>query len=256
MPLPAQRSGKKPRSSVPVKSHRTRPVREIVAPSSNALSLPDLLANVSTQIWDGVQIQSFVASSVERILDHRAVPRSELQPPVMDIAVPAIEAMRYCQFRSELSGLIAVSMDRRHAHLAHPAFVDILRQVTRDELSMLALFPVANEVIATGHLHLVSKSGKAEVLQRNILPAAFARACQSRSSIATYVDNLQRLSLIHTPSNLTIKEHKPYEALLAQPFCEPLMLLASRTKRVRLERGVLGLSDLGQAFRAICLDQV
>lgn len=144
-----------------------RPARmehERAVPFANKVKAPtgigELVRHASDEVWDLSHIQSYLARTVERILEHRLVPKTAVQPPRMEIAVPAIEAMRYCRLRNELSALIATSMDRRTVHRAHPAFVDVLKQLTRDELALLALFPSDQQVIPSGHLHAVSKSGE------------------------------------------------------------------------------------------------
>ncbi|MEO0883495.1 MAG: DUF4393 domain-containing protein [Pseudomonadota bacterium] len=211
------------------------------------------MRTVASEMWDAATIQAFVAKTVDAILKRRAVPFENVQTPRLDIAVPAFEAMRYCHLRNEIAALIAASMDNRSANDLHPSFVEILRQLTSDEVALLGTMPVGEGVVAMGHIHETLGQGRTRIIHRNVIPPRHARACQTRACIPAYIDNLLRLKLLDVPPGLEIGESAPYQAILCNKFCEPLFKGRGRQGTYRLERSLVSVTDLGQRFRLACL---
>ena len=71
-----------------------------------------------------------------------------MPPPY--IAVPAVEALRYTAEEPALCEmylhLLATAMDSRTVPLAHPAFAEIIRQLTPDEARIINLFAQFNSL--------------------------------------------------------------------------------------------------------------
>jgi len=224
------------------------------AQSEPKYELASVLNARAAEVWSLRQIQDFLAIRVDAILESRSVPRTKIHPPRMDVAVPALEAMRYCPLRDEIAAILAASMDGRSSQAVHPSFIEILRQVTRDELAILMTMPVQGDVIAMGHVHKILARGRTRLLHRNVLPSRFAKICDVPGSIPVYVDNLLRLELIAVPTGLSINEQAPYEALLKNDFCRRCFDERPRAARHRLEKSLLAVTDLGDRFRQACLN--
>ncbi len=146
------------------------------------------------------QVQAYIVGTVEEILERRQVPKHRVCSPSLEITIPAIEAMRYSPLRHEIAGLIATTMDADHAHEAHPSFLSILRQLTEDEVRILAALPSNGRLLPLANLWINLPGDRTECVQRNIAPAALARLCSVKSRIPQYIDNLMRLQLIHEPN--------------------------------------------------------
>ncbi|MCG8333899.1 MAG: DUF4393 domain-containing protein, partial [Proteobacteria bacterium] len=84
-------------------------------------------------VWSWEQIEGFVSKTVEEKLQNRKVPKERITTPDPDVAVPALEALRYSKLRENFALLLATSMDSSVAEAAHPSFVEILKQLTSDE---------------------------------------------------------------------------------------------------------------------------
>ena len=222
-------------------------------PRKKQPSLPTTLSDISGQIWDMSKVQSFTVATVEEILDRRKVPKHRVCTPSMEITIPAIEAMRYSPLRREIAGLIASTMDRDNADQAHPAFLNLLGQLTTDEIAILGAFPGDGRLLPMAHLWLMQNGEYTEVLHRNIVPAALARLCKVKSRLPLYIDNLIRLQLLHEPKDVKIRDARPYSGLLRQPFCQSLMSANSVRRNSSLEKRVLSLTATGEAFRKVCL---
>lgn len=77
-----------------------------------------------------------------RIADRaQRIPEENVQAPKASIAGPAVQALAFAHEEEELESLyldlITTSMDSREADNAHPAFVEILRQLTASEARTL-----------------------------------------------------------------------------------------------------------------------
>ncbi len=97
------------------------------------------LAPVSVLVWGYEQIRDFVNTKVaEKLKD---VPPENIVTPKLNVAGPALEALRYTgheeTLRDMYANLLAASMDTRTATAAHPSFVEIIRQLTPDEARIL-----------------------------------------------------------------------------------------------------------------------
>lgn len=102
------------------------------------------LAPVSVLVWGYDQIKDFVSTKVTDRLKN--VPPENIITPKPNVAGPTLEALRYTGHEPSLSelyaNLLAASMDKSTAQGAHPAFVEIIKQLTPDEAKVLALFVV------------------------------------------------------------------------------------------------------------------
>lgn len=100
------------------------------------------LAPVSALVWGYEQIKDYVtASLIEKL---KNVPKERIVSPSPTVAGPTLEALRYAghepTLRELYANLLATSMDAGTAQEAHPAFVEIIRQLTPDEARIVRLF--------------------------------------------------------------------------------------------------------------------
>lgn len=216
-------------------------------------SLPNAFNDVSTQIWDIDRVKSFTITTVEEILQKRNVPKHRTRTPSLEITVPAIEAMRYSPLRREIAALIATSMDQANTDLAHPSYLNILQQLTEDEVRILSAFPGIGRVLPMAHLWNNLPGGQAQKLHRNILPAEIARVCRIKSRLPLYIDNLTRMQLIHEPDGVKIGDARIYSNLVRQGFCSKILEQPGLRKNTSLERRTIALTEAGETFRNVCL---
>ena len=223
------------------------------APAEQSNLLPDAFREVSSQIWEYGDVKSFTINTVEEILHARGVPRTRIGPPNLEITIPAIEAMRYSPLRREIAALVASTMDRENAAMAHPSFLNILKQLTSDEVRILAAFPSNGRVLPMAHLWMSLSNDHAEILHRNIVPIRFAKLCDNKSRLPLYIDNLVRLNLLNEPEGIKIRESRIYSDLLHQDFCQEVLNDKNIRKKTTLEKHAIALSDVGETFRQACL---
>lgn len=220
---------------------------------SRSLTLPNALNDLSNKIWDLSDVKTYMVETVEEILGRRGVPKNQICSPSLEITIPAIEAMRYSPLRREIAALIASTMDREHAAIAHPSFLNILQQLTEDEVKILASFPSTGRVLPMAHLWMSVSREHSEILYRNIIPSSIARLCTTKARIPLYIDNLMRLQLLHEPEGLKIGDARVYSNLLRQDFCGRILEPPQIRKNSSLEKHTIALSDVGETFRKLCL---
>ena len=95
------------------------------------------LSPLNAVVWGYEKIEDFVTKKVSEKLEAKQVQPEDIITPDPDIAVPTIEALRYSKLKDQYANLLASSMDKNSASKVHPAFVEILKQITPDEAKML-----------------------------------------------------------------------------------------------------------------------
>ena len=203
---------------------------------------------------DWAQIHEYTLATLQETFAERRVPAEALSQPRLDITVPAIEAMRYSSLKRELVLLIASTMDSSRADSAHPAFVEILKQLTPDEAGLLALLPPAGQVIPMANLLHLDRHGHIRASLRRIIPSAYARHCARPDALPGYIDNLMRLNLVASPERLRIDDPGFYRNLLTQDHVNAHVASIPGALKPSVERTVLTITDFGDQFRHCCLD--
>lgn len=212
------------------------------------------LSGFDRMTLDWSQVHDYTVATIQEALIERRVPAEHLTQPRLDITVPALEAMRYSGLKREFALLIASTMDKTRSDEAHPAFIEILKQLTLDEATLLSVFPGTGQAVPMATLFHLDRSGRIRSSLRHIIPDAFARTCQRPSAIPGYIDNLIRLNLIASPPRLRIDDERFYRDLLSQEFVARHIGSQAGHLKASVEKDVLTLTDFGSQFRNCCLD--
>jgi hypothetical protein len=203
-------------------------------------------------VWGWEQIEDFVKDRVERVLAARAVPAERIVSPDPDVAVPALEAMRYSKLRERYVELIATAMDRQTASIAHPAFVEILKQMTQDEILILTALPTLGRYEPVMNIGYV-QAGKGQfTTARHLSLIAMDSQCAFPDLLPQYVDNLCRLGITEVPAMKRLMEDHRYnrirESYAYIGECKHTPKDASFSEELLM----LGLTPLGATFREAC----
>ncbi|MEM7768155.1 MAG: DUF4393 domain-containing protein [Pseudomonadota bacterium] len=222
-------------------------------PASPATLPQRALEDVTDEVWGLPEIESFTVRAVETVLRRRGVDMDEMKRPNMEIAVPAIEAMRYSPLRDEIATLIASSMDGATESVAHPAFLTILKQVTRDEVRILQKLPPPEQFVPVANVYVTTSRDQVRLLQRNVVPGELVEVCEHADRMAGYIDNLIRLQLLHEPEGMPLPDASFYSALMKQEACQAVLRDRNVRRRSRIEKRILAVTDFGESFRQVCL---
>jgi len=223
------------------------------------------LSPVSALVWGYDQIKDFVSTKVADRLKN--VPPENILTPKPNVAGPALESLRYTGHESSLgdlyANLLASAMDKTTASGAHPAFVEIIRQLTPDEAKIIALFarnmpyPLLNvrwEYKTPNPKE--GKSGGCYVLV-NYSHLGQIAECEFPDLTPTYIDNLCRLGLAEVPTLFQYTGFGIYDAL---EFSSEVQMVKERIEEnsefiAKVERKGLLVTQLGLQFVKICVLQ-
>lgn len=207
-------------------------------------------------VWGWEKIESYITSAVEERLERRGVPAENVVTPNPDVAVPAFEALRYSKLRENFANLLATAMNSESADVAHPAFVEILKQLSVDEARILRVLsdgkhrPVVNvaaELDGEQGLYVVSRNQsmldyEAEVDHPELVPG--------------YLDNLCRLGLTEIPETHSLAKPELYEPLESDAAMVDLMnKIDADGNTGRFIRRFIVLTEFGTVFIEACVTE-
>ncbi len=219
------------------------------------------LAPVSALVWGYDQIKEFVSTKVAERLKN--IPPENLISPTPNVAGPALEALRYTGHESSLSdlyaNLLATAMDKSTAQGAHPAFVEIIKQLTPDEAKLVALF-VNDRTLPLINLRWEfkpnpeGKTGGKDVLVHYSHLGTVA-GCEFPHMTPTYLDNLCRLGLAEIPPFFEYTSKGVYDALENDPMVETTKASIKSNAEIQpvIERKQLRVTELGKQFARVCV---
>ena len=155
------------------------------------------LAPVSVMVWGYEKISEYLDRTLtEKLKD---VPPEQIVPPNPAIAGPAVEALRFAasepNLRELYANLLATSMDSHTASSAHPAFVDVIRQLVGDEARIIN-FLASREAFTIDQIFGLTPDHVYIPTRSKFLPLATITGCSLPDLMITYMSNLERLGLI------------------------------------------------------------
>jgi hypothetical protein len=218
-------------------------------------------APVSALVWGYDQIKEFVSTKVADRLKN--VPPEDIITPKPNVAGPALEALRYTGHESSLSdfyaNLLAAAMDKATAQGAHPAFVEIIKQLTPDEAKLVKLL-VGDLVLPLLNLRWELKpnpegrTGGKSVLM-NFSHLGVIAGCEYPQMTPTYLDNLCRLGLAEIPAFGEYTTKSVYDSLESDPVIKAVMAELEKNAEITpvLERKHLRVTELGKQFARTCV---
>jgi hypothetical protein len=208
-------------------------------------------------VWSFEKIEAlFIPKVEERLKD---VPPEDIITPKPNVAGPAIEALRYTAHEESLSdmyaNLLATAMDKKTADGAHPAFVEIIKQLTSDEAKLISFFmqhrpfPIVNVVAVDQH-----GAGGEVYMAMNVSLFGKEAGLQLPQMMPSYIDNLVRQGLLEVRRNWAYNGADIYTEL---EQCDDVQARKNKiTDEMnfvpRLDRGAVGLTNLGKHFGSVC----
>lgn len=218
------------------------------------------LAPVSLMVWGYDQIKDFISTKVAERLKN--VPPENIVPPKLNIAGPAIEALRFTGHEPSLSdlyaNLLAAAMDKETASGAHPAFVEIIKQLTPDEAKIIGLFntPMSYPLITVRKEYKVEtveqKGGHDVVVNFSLWGKQIGLEYPHLTPM--YIDNLCRLGLAEIPTSKQYMTVGIYDSLENDEEMQKIKLEieSSEIWKCTFERKFLNVTQLGRQFSQTC----
>lgn len=166
---------------------------------------------VAFPFWTASVVIGWVKEHVTEKLYGRRVPPDRIQRPSLLIAGPALDAMRFVGpdgdsgLQDMYATLLATAMDKETARSAHPAYVEILKQLSPDEARIVGALQ-AQPQWPTLTLHAIHASSDLDafgvahspfdIALRHFTVLGEVAKCEAPDMLDFYLTNLERLGLI------------------------------------------------------------
>ena len=149
---------------------------------------------------------------------------------------------------------IPASMDARTASMAHPSFVEIIKQLTPDEARLLRFF-ATGERLPMITVRAETKDGRGgQDISSNVSLFGRDANCDHPHLTPSYIDNLSRLGLIEIPG-MSYTAADAYEELENDPSVVEMkdQIEATEDFNVRITRKMVQVTQLGKQFIKACV---
>ncbi len=215
------------------------------------------LAPLTGFVWGYEKIAQYLQQRMtEKLKD---VPEENITTPDPTLAVPAIEALRYTAhneaLREMFSNLIASAMDKSTAPLAHPSFVEIIKQISSEEAKIIKLLdgktsiPVVKLRIYGQPDHHFAEP----LINFSMLP--FQAGCSYPDLGPSYLENITRLGLTNISYDTYSIHPNVYDPIETHAVINKWKSIAeSQNKRLEINRGALMRTSFGQKFYDACVE--
>jgi hypothetical protein len=183
---------------------------------------------------------------------------SQITTPNPILAGPLFQALRHTIHEPAIKelylNLLATAMNKTVAHEAHPAFVEMIRQMTPDEVALAKYLCAGSKFCPTITVRLLKDGVGTLVVLRNFSLIGLAAECTHPELAPAYLDNLARLNLIEVHSNKEYADPGVYKSLENHPQIIDLTqnINLNQQQQALLERGLARVTSLGLLFYKSC----
>lgn len=199
--------------------------------------------------------QEYSLAETEKLLEIKLknIDQEKIVTPETYVAVPALQAISYSMDSEELrnmyANLLAKAMNIDEKEKVHPAFVELIKQITPreavifDRLYRTAIIPVMDLYIKT------STGNNAHIYNITTITDF------SYNDVTIALDNLVRMGLIEIPFGEKYTEDSVYEMIRnTNAYSEERKLLEQMNiGEVKEEKKYIKKTFLGKAFFEVCL---
>jgi hypothetical protein len=197
--------------------------------------------------------EQFEADVARKMQD---VPDENVTTPRLSVAGPVLQGLSYVveerQLKEMYLELLARASDTRTQGEAHPAFAEIIRQLSSDEAKVLAeVLKQGSVAVAQVRLHV----GQGFVVVRNhLLPLTADGAVVVDSRVAVWVDNWVRLGLVEVDYGFWLLAEHVYDWVAERPEYKELAEQQwPEGGSLGYQRGRLKVTDFGLHFLKVAV---
>lgn len=213
------------------------------------------LAPISALVWGYDKIADYLDVAIPEYFEKKKIEKEKIISPDPAVAVPLVEAMRYTSHKPELrdmfTNLLGASMNGDVID-EHPAFVEIIKQLSSDECKMLKQLYEDNTLpMIKLRMRLNESQGEIDV-KPYFSDICYVTECQYPQKFPEYLDNLHRLGLVDVYYDRYLANGQCYENLKQHKGFENVMVDGNAT--IIEKKSMYELSEMGKKFCKICLD--
>jgi len=184
----------------------------------------------------------------------------DIRMPEAHIAIPTLQAIEYCYdseiLRDMYASLLANAMDKKKYMNTHPAYVEIIKQLTPDEVKILNALPEVSLQVPMVDI-VVEKFAKKGTFTfaSNITALSVECGCDLPDKFSAYIGNLVRLGLIEIPPLGILADQWRYDEIYETELFKSIYKRAFKEddvqKIIKLPK-CYGITDFGDQFRKAC----
>ena len=184
------------------------------------------------------------------------IPEEKLSEPEPNIAIPAIQQLSYCydceELRNMYANLLVTSMNVDTKSSAHPAFVDIIKQLTPDEAKFIKSLNCSYQFYPLVDIIAENKKNSFHYLLKNFTVRKLAElSCPD--CISTYIENLSRLSIIEIHESTFVTDTRVYDEIENTEKISSLLKANEDGYTTRLNKKSYTVTDFEMSFISACV---
>jgi len=264
---------------IKAEANLTKPIEEIttsvvIPPTKEVANGVTKLLSVVTTFIDNVTYK-YIANSEYKKQEflnnlsekYNSIPIEDVVEPNMSVLGNVMDNLKYNldeDFIVEMYTNILISdMDRKTKDKCHICFVEILKQLSKNDLELLKAIYMIKETksISFGKLNIVdSKNQLLKYEFHNSLYVAGIKNynIHNYNQFSNSIENLERLGLIEINYNKYFTEKSIYDKLVnaVLPYSSDIMgkiKIENAEAQLGCERGVLSINNLGYNLMQLCL---
>jgi hypothetical protein len=244
--------------AVPIYDDALQPAAKEIGKSLTTISktINLALAPIGALVWGYEKIQEFIVGRVtEKLI---CLPKDKIVTPDPAIVCPSLEALRYTgnnvDLRELFSNLIATSMDADNMKLAHPSFVEVIKNLSSDEAKIMRFLNISDRnALLDIKFRNADAKGEMDYL-RNVSLIPQKAGIINVDLCSTYLDNLCRLGLIDIPSGRYLISEALYDEIKALDLVVGTQKgFESANATTIYEKKYTMMTDYGKQFCKACI---
>jgi hypothetical protein len=218
------------------------------------------LLPVSGVVWTIDQAAEWVSKAVAERMEQKRITKDRISSPRPDVLGAVLVGLQVAgsepELREMFASLLTSSMDSMTVQNSHPAFAEIIRQLTSDEAKILKVIGDSGDYPLLDVL--VDWDSPNNMVTRNATLLGGKSQVQYPEMTSTYIDNICRVGITviqrGEPQDNYLREH--YEQLLKSSMIEqakhpwvvrhPNMKFINQKKHLRI-------NDFGNLFLTTCV---
>lgn len=215
----------------------------------NNCLLPLAAVNFAVEKARQYFVNKFADDMAEKTKD---IPSENIIEPKPSIAGPALQGLAFSLDEDELKNLyltlLASAMDDRSADNAHPAYVEVLKQLTPEEAQILSLHLEEHSSYYMARIMLELEEGGTRVLQRYLLKLETGGEPYVIDNLSAMFDNFDRLGLLDLHFDRWSQREDAYDWVKERPEYMHFEALFEHEGEVTFEKGLVFPSSFGISF--------
>jgi hypothetical protein len=186
------------------------------------------------------------------------IPVEDVIEPKASIAGPALQGLAFAHEEQNLKdmylNLLATAMDGRVATTAHPAFVEIIKQLDGKDAMLASCILRLSVLMPIVQIHLATAGEKSyTTVATNLIGLLDAQSGKpiNEPQLPAMIDNLVRLGLVEVNYNRRVTGTAAYDWVEARPEYIRLREQHENEKvKLTYEKGMIVCTQFGQRFAA------